>query len=320
MSSMKKNKISRFSKGLTLFIVLAGLAAVAAGTVLYQVKGVSEFTLLQDSVQGRILQRTMDDFEVGWQYDAAKGAEQLYLVAVKKKLSQYIDGAGNTDGMLSWNVRTGDRFEIPLWNKSEQATELNVHGMQPVLVTGLSGCCAEMTGYRLYNYKNGTLLMSFNDFDYEERTTQPFSLEVPNTEMAYRYIGLISQDSTRDRDFVKPAPGQTAAVLLKYANERLKQKIQVEMSAAPGYGISVMEVAIERDPSAPKNTEIEINGKQVVLWNIDGVADPAQISGVQLKVVLNGGEGDKTLIIPVKNDQLDLTGARFSPGLSINAL
>lgn len=317
---MKNIKVSRLSKAITLFIVFSAVAAMAATTVLYQHKGVSEFTLLHDDNYGNIIQRNIDEHKVGWQYNEVTRSEDLYLVSVNKKLTEYIDSNGTVSGTLTWNVRRGSRFEIPVWNKSEQATDLNIHGVHPVLTTEQSGCCAEMTGYRLYNYKTGRLLMSFNDFDFEPHATQPFSLEVPNTQLAIRYIGLISQDSTRDRDFLPASPGMVPAVLIKYANEKLKQKIQVDMAVSPGFAVSVMDVKIEPDPAVPRHGEIEINGKQATLWNIEGNSDPSSISGVQLKVVLNGGDGDKILLIPITLDQLNILAAKLPVGLVLKAV
>lgn len=317
---MKNIKISRISKAITFFIVLSALAAMAvASNVLYEKKGSSNFVFLEDENSGRTIERTIDDFDVRRHYNQTSNAEELYLVSSKKKLVEFFDAEG-IDGMIDWEVRRGSRFETAIWNKSEQATELNVHWNYPVMTTGLQGCCAELTGFRLYDLKTGELLMSFNDFSYDMTVvSQPFSLEIPNSNLAVRYIGVLSQDSTRDRDFAPPPAGKEAAALISYANESLKQKIQVNMKVAPGYGISVLEVKLEKDPSAPNSDKIEFHGKEATLWNIDGSKSSSDIEGVQLKLVLNAGEGDKTLTIPVKKDQLDLSKAKIPAGVSVNA-
>lgn len=319
---MKNIKVSKISKAITLFIILSALAAMAAVTsnILYQKKGVSEFLFQEDPASGgRTIERTIDDFDVRRQYNVQEDHEELYLVSSRKKLIEFFDAEG-VDGNIAWDVRRGSQFETVLWEKTEQATELNVHWINPVMVTGLQGCCAELTGYRLYDLKDGHLLMSFNDFSYDNAAvTQPFSMVVPNSNLAVRYIGVLSQDSTRDRDFAPPPSGKEAAALIMYANENLKQKVQVNMTVAPGYGISVMEVALEKDPAAPDSGKIEFRDNEATLWNIDGSSNPSEIQGVQLKIVLNAGEGDKTLTIPVKNDQLDLSKASLPIGVSLNA-
>ncbi|KYG63864.1 hypothetical protein AZI86_13680 [Bdellovibrio bacteriovorus] len=319
---MKNIKISRISKAISLFIVLSALAALAATTsnILYQKKGVSEFIFQDDpGGNGRTIEKLINDFDVRRHYIASTGDEELYLISSKKKITDFFDAEG-VDGHITWEVRRGERFETKLWGKTEQATELNVHWAYPMMVTGLQGCCAELTGYRMYDLRDGKFLMSFNDFSYDGTTiTQPYSLSIPNSNLSPRFIGVTSQDSKRDRDFAPPPAGKEAAALIMYANENLKQKVQVDMTVAPGYGISVMEVKLEADPAAPNSDKIELRDREATLWNIDGSNNPAEVQGVQLKIVLNAGEGDKTLIIPVKNDQLDLSKASLPIGVSINA-
>ncbi|WP_413612184.1 hypothetical protein [Bdellovibrio sp. HCB-110] len=162
--------------------------------------------------------------------------------------------------------------------------------------------------------------MSFNDFAWRQKVVQPFSLEVPNSALKFRYIGLISQDSTRDRDFVDPEVGKSAVVLIKYANESLKQKLQVDIEVADGFAPSVQEVKLEKDPSVPGSDKIEIQDDQVRLWNIDGATSPTAITGVLLKIVIDGGKGPKTLKIPVKNDQFDLASAQVPEGVAVHPI
>ncbi|WP_413942636.1 hypothetical protein [Bdellovibrio sp. HCB-162] len=316
---MKTKKFLRTSKALTFFIVLSAIAALAAaGELLYESSGVSSFKLVKNPEGARTMTMTSQDYDVYRKY-TQQGGEELFLVSSAKTVDQFLDAEGIA-GNISWSVRKGPRLETVLWGKTEQATELNVHGSQPVVVSGLGGCCAEMTGYRLFDIESGRLLMSFNDFSYHEKVVQPFSLEVPNSDLRIRYIGVISQDSTRDRDFVAPDAGKEAAILIKYANEALKQKLQVDMDVAKGYAVSVMEVKLEKDPSVPGSGKIEIQDDQVRLWNIDGATSPSAISGVLLKIVLDGGKGTKTLKIPVKNDQFDLNSAQIPLGVSVHPI
>lgn len=315
---MKTKNIRGISKGITFFIVLSCLAALAAGQLLYESSGTSSFKLKQNDDGSRLIQETSQEYQTYRSYSEIDG-DQLYLVGSSKTTEQYLNAEG-ISGNISWSVRKGERLERLLWSKSEAATKLNVHSTYPVLVSGLAGCCAEIAGYRLFSIENGRLLMSFNDFKYREKVTQPFSLEVPNSPLAIRYIGLISQDSTRDRDFVAPAAGKGAVLLIKYANEMLRQKVQVDMEIADGYAASVLDVKLEKDPTAPNSDKIEFRDDQVTLWNIDGTTAPAGISGVLLTVVIDAGLGQKTIKIPVKNDRLDLASAQIPTGVSIQPL
>ncbi|WP_374027232.1 hypothetical protein ACES2J_09725 [Bdellovibrio bacteriovorus] len=316
---MKTKHIHKISKGITLLIVLSCMAALAAaGQILYESSGISSFKLKQAEGGSRVIQRTSQDYQTYRSYSEVDG-DQLYLIGSAKNTEEYLNAEG-ISGSISWSVRKGERLERVLWGKTEAATELNVHDSYPVLVSGLGGCCAEMTGYRLFNLEDGRLLMSFNDFKYRQKVTQPFSLEVPNSDLAIRYIGLLSQDSTRDRDFVAPAPGKSAVLLIKYANEMLRQKLQVDMEVADGYAASVLDVKLEKDPAAPNSDKIEFRDDQATLWNIDGATHPAQVSGVILTVTIDAGLGSKTIKIPVKNDRLDLGSAQIPGGVSIQPL
>ncbi|KYG65206.1 hypothetical protein AZI87_11620 [Bdellovibrio bacteriovorus] len=316
-----KKNFFRVSKAVTLLIVLSAIAAMAAtAELLYEASGTASFKLYKDTkseLRSTVIQS--QDFELARHYTASEG-EKLFLVNIKKTVQRYLDAEGIV-GTATWNVRTGDKLQTQLWSRTESATEVNVHPNQPVVVSGLGGCCAEMTGYRLFNIETGRLIMSFNDFAWKEKVTQPFSLEVPNSTLAARYIGAITQDSTRDRDFVEAAPGKKAALLIKYANEMLKQKLQVDMETAPGYGISVMEFSMERDPSVPGSDKIELQGNDTaVLWNIDGASSPSAISGVILKIALDAGLGQKTIKIPVRNDELDLDSAIIPSGIEVHPI
>ncbi|WII71099.1 hypothetical protein QJS83_11565 [Bdellovibrio sp. 22V] len=313
---MKTIRIIKTSKVLSLFIILSVIAAMAGGAeLLYEASGTASFKLFKDANGIRSTLTTSQNYDLYRDYTEVDG-EQLYLVSSHKSVQTYLDAEGLT-GTISWTVRKGAQLQNVLWGKTETATELNVHGNKPVLVTGLGGCCAAMTGYRLYDIENGRLLMSFNDFSFREKVTQPFSLEVPNSSLKTRWVGVLSGDSTRDRDFETPQTGKTATLLVKYASNVLKQKLQIDMEVEKGWAPSVLEVKMEKDPSIANSDKIEIHDEQVTLWNIDGSTNPAEISGVILKITLNGGKGDKIVKIPVKGDQLDVDHAVVPAGVDL---
>jgi|GEM_PF-1431453 len=314
-----QKKILRTSKVLTVFIVLSVIAAMAAGTqVLYESSGTSSFKLFENEQGSRGITQKFQNYDIYRKY-TQQGGEELFLVNSAKTIQYMLDAEG-IFGNISWSVRKGPRLETRLWGKTEDVTELNVNGSQPVLVTGKGGCCAEMTGYRLYNIETGRLLMSFNDYGFHDKVVQPFSLEIPNSTLPFRYIGVLSQDSTRDRDFATPEAGKAAALLVKYAREYQKQQIQLDMELASGFAVSVLEVKIERDPTVTDSDKIEIQDDQVRLWNIDGSTSPSDISGVLLKIVMDGGFGPKTIKIPVRSDGFDLKSAEIPPGVSARFL
>jgi hypothetical protein len=317
---LPKNKITT-PKALSFFIILVAISAIAAGTTtLYQSNATVGFKLIKDLGSGiRSVIKSSQDYELYRKF-TDEGGDELFLVSSNTKIQYPLDAEGIA-GTTSWTVRHGDRLDTVLWSKTEQSSQLNVNHNLGVLVTGLDGCCGSMTGYRLYDIPSGTLLMSFNNFNEIEKVIQPFSIEVPNSKLKTRFMGVISNDSTRDRDFVEPVAGKQAVALIKYASDALKQKFQIDIETAEGYAPSILYVTMERDPAVPKNQEIEINnGIQAVLWNINNSENAADISGVMLKIVMDAGFGEKTVKIPVRQDELKLEFAEFPPGVELRLL
>jgi hypothetical protein len=313
---MKKQNPFRKSSVITLFIVLAAITAMAATTTLYSTSGTSAFKLTKDSSNGiRTVATTTQNYDLYQRY--VGNGDELYLISSKKTVKYLLD-ADHYDGTLAWNVRKGAKLQTALWSKSEQATELNVNHNQGVLITGLAACCGVRTGYRLWEIATGKLLMSFNDFSGKEIVRQPFSLEVPNSNLKTRYIGVVANDTSRDSDFGEPVPGKKPVALVKYASDSLKQKFQLDIETADGYAPSVLYVSIEKDPLIPNSDQIEINeALQVVLWNINGSNDPSAISGVILKIVMDAGFGEKIVRIPVRQDELKQELAEVPPGVQL---
>lgn len=87
-----------------------------------------------------------------------------------------------------------------------------------------------------------------------------------------------------------------------------------------GYAPSALEFKLETDPAVPASGSIEIHDDQVQLWNIDGTSDPTQIGGVLLKIVLDAGLGTKTLRIPVRADQLNMSLAVIPAGVTLRSI
>lgn len=313
----KENKIIRTGKALTLFIVLVAVAAMAAVEVIYETSGTSRFSLTKENNIRKVTTTSQDYLY----YEAYQenGSIDQYLVTNQNVRSYFLDAEG-IEGSNAWSVRTGPKLGKVLWTKSENSTMMNLNQNHGFVVTGLEGCCAAMTGYRAYEIETGKLLMSFNNFSEDETVTQPWTLEIPNSTLRYRLLGLISADSTRDLDFVAPASGYNNVAILKYGNPYLRQKLQVDMKLAPDYAPSILEVVVEADPASPGSEKIEFNGSQITMWNIDGTMNPNDISGLVLKVTVDGGLGTQVIEIPVRQDKLDLNKAVIPEGIQIRSL
>ncbi len=304
---------------LTLFIVLSALAAVAAGSVsFYNSSGSSSFQYFANGSGALEIRTVHQKYDLHRSYE--KGEDRLYLVESQSSIEYLLDAEG-VKGQLSWAVRTGAKLETPLWSRTEDATSLEINHDFGLLVSGLAGCCGEMPGYRVFDIKSGQFIMAFNSFQDSEIVRNPFVLSIPNSEVSPRLIGLLSADSIRDSSFVTPPNGMVNVATLKYASKSdLFQTVQIDMQASAGFAPSILEVQLLPDPRVPESNRIEFRQNAALLWNIDSQTDIRLIKGVLLKIVLNGGQGDKVIVIPVTRDRLNLKKAVVPSGVSLRLL
>jgi hypothetical protein len=306
-----------------LSIILATVAAVAtvvSKKVLYHSVGSSEFSLSEDSSNIRKVSASLPNYQV---YRSFSGDTQtLYLLESKTVRSYFLDAEG-VQGSQTWTVKSGNQFEKTLWSKSDTGSILTLNSELGLVLSGQEGCCAEITGYRMYDIRNGNLIMSFNDFVGDQVVYSPYVLEVPNSTLSARFIGLITGDSTRDQDFVPATGGMMNTALVKYSSvEGPGQKFQIDMLVADGFAPTVMDVKLVADPSVPDSSKIAFTdgGRVAQMWNIDGETDATKISGVVLVLTVNGGQANKMVRIPVLNDKLSLESAEIPAGVSLRQL
>ncbi|MGE5085429.1 MAG: hypothetical protein ACM3MG_03955 [Bacillota bacterium] len=300
-------------------LITLSLSAFALEQILYHTSGASSFDFKKDVNGFRQVVRNIQDYHLLTVFNP-DSSQNLYLVDSKltRRFSIDVDGVF---GSLSWKVRTGDKLQSLLWSKSENATLIDFDDNYHLVVTGLEQCCGAMTGYRVYDVTNGRLIISFNSFTDEPIVTHPFVLDIPNTSMSPRFLGIISGDSTRDKDFQTPASGMMNTALIKYGSKtQFFQRLQLDMKVADGFAPSILSATLEKNPAIPNSNKIEFNGTIAEMWNIDGSNNPSEIQGVQLKLILNGGDGDKTVIIPVIEDRLNLAMATVPAGVSLKGL
>ncbi len=304
-------------KTLLVLALLLSLTALATETIFYQTSGTSSFKYYTNANGQKVAEKTIQNYDVVRSYG---DVQALYLVDSQLDRKEYINLDG-ISGNLKWTVRTGNEFGNVLYSKSEMATDYGFSDLGPLMVTSLDGCCGSVAGYRLYDVPTGNLIISFNDFTESEVVRHPFALDIPNSKLGYRFVGVISGDSTRDLDFIPPASGYINTMLIKYASSTaFYQRIQVDMQVADGYGPSIMSAALEADPTVVDSNKISFLDGVAQMWNIDGATDPNSISGVQVHFVVNGGLGDKVIIIPVVNDRLNLEKAQIPSGVKIQLL
>lgn len=300
-------------------ILAFSLAAFAVEQVFYTTSGFSSFVLKKDADNFRQVVRTIQDYHLLTTFNP-DSSQNLYLVD-SKLMRRYSLDADGVFGSLSWNVRTGDQLQHSLWSKTENATLIDYDENYHLVVTGLEQCCGAVTGYRIYDVTNGNLIISFNSFTFDPIVTHPFVIDIPNSPLAPRFLGVVSGDSTRDQDFQAPAAGMVNTALVKFGSkDKFYQRLQIDMQVADGFAPSILSATWEKNPAVPNSDKIEFNGTIAEMWNIDGGTNPDDIQGVQLKMILNGGDGDKVVIIPVVKDRLSLETATVPPGVSLKVL
>lgn len=298
--------------------LLVSVTALAAQTIYYQASGVSKFRYFKNNDGLNVAEKSIQNYDVVQDWSSSDSG--LFLVDSLLTRQEYTNADG-INGTIKWTVRGGNNFSSALYTKSEVATDFGFSDVGAYMLTALDGCCGSMTGYRLYDVPTGKLILSFNDFTNSEVVRHPFALEVPNSQLGYRFLGIISGDSTRDLDFQTPAQGMANALLLKYASKsQFFQRLQLDMVAKAGWAISVLEAQVEADPTAPNSDKIEFRNGIATLWNIDGATDANAIQGVRLRLVLNAGDDDKTVIIPIIHDRLNLDKAQIPPGVAIKSI
>lgn len=303
-----------------VFLSITALAAIAVASqhAFFQTAGTSAFGYVVDFNNLRKVQKSIQDYNLLVAYKP-DSTQSLYLVDSRLKTAYSLDADGLT-GNLKMEIRTGSNLQTVLWKKEEPATYLNVDHEFLLVTTGQEQCCGAMTGYRIYDVKSGYMIISFNSFSENPVVRHPFVLDVPNSQMPQRYIGVISGDSTRDLDFIAPAPGMVKTALIKMGIVgAFYQRLQIDMQVADGYAPSVLSVTMEKNPGVPGSDSIEISNDVATLWNIDGGTDATAVQGVQIKIVLNGGNGDKIVTIPVIKDRLSLDQSTVPAGVSLRA-
>jgi len=312
-----KFNTSSLLKWSPLALVAATLTVVAANQLYYKTSATAEVSLFKNEQGQFSVQTKIPKFQVAMRYTDA-GSLPFALVESVTTNSQSYFAEGIT-GQVNIKVRGGDQMKNVLWSKTEDSTDVSYEEEIDSVVTTLAGCCSSIDTHRAYDLATGKLLISYQGINESTWTRNlPLLIEVPNSKLSKRMIGVITQDSTRDTDFVAPTAGMSAAVLIKYAGKGTNfQKVQIDTQVAQNYGVST-EVKLVTFGTQEKMPEIR-DGK-ATLWNADGATSAAQIGGVALEITVSAGLGEKTLILPILQDQLDVGSTMVPAGLVIRKL
>jgi hypothetical protein len=313
----------RISPVAALASVLFATAAAWGLANYYKAQSLAEITIVKAD-SGYQITTKLPHFEMISDYSAMTDeGPQLFLLESKTTKS-YATFAEGINGSVTWKVRTGDQLKSVLWTMTETATEISYVDDIRSVVTRLGGCCSAMDTLRAYDLVTGKLLISYNDLNSVSpgaapyARNRPFMIEVPNSKLAPRMIGVITSDSTRDTDFEAPTPGYTAVALIKYNSlDGGYQKLQVETQMAENYGASVSAQLVLQGEALNRG---ELRDGKVTLWHRDGAKDKNLIDGVALELEVNNGTADLIGVVPVLKDGFSLPAATLPNGLIVRRL
>lgn len=321
MFSLSKNRVFAMVAFSSASLMVAGLAWGL--TQYYKAQALTEISVLQNDRGGLEITSKMPAFQVIRVFSATETSPTHYLMESMTTQKTYTDLDG-MDGSLSWKIRGGNKFQNVLWSLSEKATSITYSDDLQMVVTRLTGCCGAVDTLRAYDLTSGKMILSYNDLemtDYEnvhQSWSRPFTLEIPNSPMALRLIGLITQDSTRDADFEPATAGYTAVALLKYnSRDGGYQKLQIETQMAENYGASVQAKLIAYGEGTGR---AEIREGRATLWHRDGANSKTLVDGVAIQLLINNGTADLQATVPVVQDTLHLPSASIPAGLIIRKL
>ncbi|MBX3039941.1 MAG: hypothetical protein KF789_04440 [Bdellovibrionaceae bacterium] len=291
-------------------LVLMPIAASAQTT--YQDQGRSSVSIKKNADGQTEITTTNVNFEVARLYSSE--VPETFLL--KKTLTETsFDNVDGSTSKLTVEARTAGRsdFDRIAWTLKEDAHGASFDG-QDLYLTRLDGCCGTAAAYRAYNIRNGKLIAAYdgNQGTAEGAVTTPFVIEVPNVYPGLkRFIGVISGDAARDFE-AADRNGQTKLATLTYASlDGALQIVDVYGIVPEGWGVSTSSEIVDL---AGRN---EGYANRLTLWSSDSITDPVQaFAGFGIKLTFST-EDSQDVLIPVKNDRLNVNAATLPTGYSL---
>lgn len=306
------------AKKTALFFAIPALTAVttfAATQFFYKIQGTAELSIFKNEHGQSSIKTRTPKYQVAYKFDETVGQVPVAVIdqVVNQSYSLFAEGI---DGDVSIHVWGGAQLKSLVWEKQEKATASSFEESLSGVVTTLAGCCDGHDTHRVYDLDSGKLLISYSE---PGSGILPFVIEVPNSQLAPRMIGVITLNATRDTDFIAPKQGLTAAALVKYASrDGGYQKIQVDVASRPNYGVNTESELVVFGVNG--DTKPEIRDGKATLWNADGARNPSQITGVAIKLTVNAGDMDMVVWIPVVNDRLDISKAVIPANVALQTI
>jgi len=217
------------------------------------------------------------------------------------------DAEGIVSGMVSatvWRVEGADKRQ--LWTAQEPGDSGEISTRRDVFIVTQHGCCGGRDSYTVFDLFGGRRLFTATGPDASDCWAQ---VEIPNSSGIERLVAFHAAYSMTDDAAFGALKDRTVGLLTYAAPDRPFARFRL-LAAGPDAIEGFMGQALLR---------LRLDGKEedtdsLELWPVDGKKDPAAMGGFAIRLQLTD---DKTVVIPVSGDGLQVGRASLPQGLTI---
>lgn len=232
-------------------LALVCTIAVAQGLV-FQDKGKASLIIKKDE-NGHVFSTLETRYFPNYQADAGM---EFYKTVSKESFSDYSEGA-KAASTITRIAKTAAGEYKPVWSVNADGTNFKVVSEELVSTTTY-GCCGAESISHLRAMQNGKLVASVIE-------DNVFTAEVPNSKLAFRYIGLAFDAKQpyelNGRNYL--------GTVLYFSAKKVLQTTHIYISLSEGWGASFQDV--KPFVKAPNSVGYQ---KRIELWGSDRATDP----------------------------------------------
>lgn len=260
------------------------------------------------AIEWKVKNRTFD--VVSFWPAGAEGPRTLLLaqsVAVTRRTD--MDGSQNPKIRVDASDIGADGALTRAWKIEAVAEEggiayLGVFG--EAYRTTLFGCCGSLNADTYYSLVNGQKMVTANG--------DLALLEVPNSRGLVRLAGVETPwSATQDPMFLEQR--DLLGIITYASHDGTIERVALRI------GGDDFESMADSLMSLPELVWVPLDGSEatgdLTLWSLDGEQDPANLTGVSLRVTYTP---EAWVEIPLVADRLDLAAAQLAPNLSLEPL
>jgi len=293
----------------SLALVVATLPFAASAQTVDEATSSIEIGTQDGVVEWKVKNRTFDVVSI-WPA-GAKGPRTLLLaesVAVTRRTD--MDGSQNPKVRVVASDIGADGGLTPAWEIEAVAEEGATHylgAFGEAYVTTLYGCCGSLNADTYYSLVNGKKMVTANG--------ELALLEVPNSGgVLIRMAGVETPwSATQDPMFLEQR--DLLGVIAYASHDGAIERVALRIGGDDFESMADSLMALPELVWVPGNGDAAT--RELTLWALDGVRDPAQLSGVSLRVTYTP---EAWVEIPVVADRLDLASATLAPNLRLEPL